>query len=177
MSFPSKPPQPTSLLGYHRILSPNAAIRVSPLCLGAMNFGNAWSPFMGECTKATTFAILDTFHQQGGNFIDTANMSQFGELELWIGEWMAERGNRDEIVLATKFGSPTKYGERMGSNFAGNSRKNLRLAVQGSLERLGTGYIDLLWVHAWDFTASVAEMMVCLSLHPVRAKRPLRRRS
>jgi aryl-alcohol dehydrogenase-like predicted oxidoreductase len=76
---------------------------------------------------------------------------------------MAERGNRDEIVLATKFGSPTRYGERMGSNFAGNSRKNLRLAVEGSLERLGTGYVDLLWVHAWDFTASVEEMMVCIS--------------
>jgi aryl-alcohol dehydrogenase-like predicted oxidoreductase len=177
MSFPPKPPRPTSLLGYHRILSPTAAIRVSPLCLGAMNFGNAWSPFMGECTKSTTFAILDTFHQQGGNFIDTANMYQFGESERWIGEWMAERGNRDEIVLATKFGSPTRYGESMGSNFAGNSRKNLRLAVQGSLERLGTGYIDLLWVHAWDFTASVEEMMVCLSLHPVRAKRPPWRRS
>jgi hypothetical protein len=160
MSFPPKPPQPTSLLGYHRILSPTAAIRVSPLCLGAMNFGTAWSPFMGECTKATTFAILDTFHQQGGNFIDTANMYQFGESERWIGEWMAERGNRDEIVLATKFGSPTRYGEAMGSNFAGNSRKNLRLAVAGSLERLGTGYVDLLWVHAWDFTASVEEVMV-----------------
>lgn len=159
MSFPPKPPKPTSLLGYHRILSPTAAVRVSPLCLGAMNFGDAWSPFMGECNKETSFAILDYFYEQGGNFIDTANMYQFGESEQWIGDWMAKRGNRDEIVLATKFGSPTKYGSKNGSNYAGNSSKNLKLALEGSLQRLQTEYVDLLWVHAWDFTASVPEMM------------------
>lgn len=114
---------------------------------------------MGECNKETSFAILDHFHEQGGNFIDTANVYQMGESEQWIGEWMAERSNRDEIVLATKFTSPTKFGSKMGSNFNGNSSKNLKLALEASLQRLQTDYVDLLWVHAWDFTASVPEIM------------------
>lgn len=161
MAFP-RPPQPTSLLGYHRILSPTASVRVSPLCLGAMNFGEAWSSFMGQCDKKTAFEILDEFYSQGGNFIDTANIYQAGESERWIGEWMAARGNRDEIVLATKFSSPSKPGAKLGSNYAGNSSKSLRVAVEGSLERLGTGFVDLLWVHAWDYTTSVPELMNAL---------------
>lgn len=64
-------PKPPSLLGYHRILAPTAGVRVSPLCLGAMNFGDAWKAFMGECNKETTFEMLDYFYEQGGNFIDT----------------------------------------------------------------------------------------------------------
>lgn len=96
-------PQPKSALGYHRILSTTAGIRVSPLCLGAMNFGDAWSEFMGKCDKKATFEILDYFYEQGGNFIDTANNYQNEESEQWIGDWMKERGIRDQIVLATKF--------------------------------------------------------------------------
>lgn len=65
------PPQAASLLGYQRVLSPNAGVRVSPLCLGAMNFGDAWESAMGKCDKKTVFEILDFFHKQGGNFIDT----------------------------------------------------------------------------------------------------------
>ena len=95
-------PPPTSLLGYHRILSPSAAVRVSPLCLGAMNFGEAWKAFMGECTKETAFEMLDYFYEQGGNFIDTANAYQNDESEEWIGEWMEARGVRDQMVIATK---------------------------------------------------------------------------
>jgi predicted aldo/keto reductase-like oxidoreductase len=64
-------PKPKSALGYYRILSPNASVRVSPLCLGAMNFGDAWKGFMGECNQKTTEGILDFFYEQGGNFIDT----------------------------------------------------------------------------------------------------------
>lgn len=64
-------PKPASLLEYQRVLSPTAGIRVSPLCLGAMNFGDAWAEAMGKCDKKTVFEILDFFHQQGGNFIDT----------------------------------------------------------------------------------------------------------
>jgi aryl-alcohol dehydrogenase-like predicted oxidoreductase len=65
------PPKPKSLLDFHRVLSPNAGVRVSPLCLGAMNFGDAWEEFMGKCDKKTVFEILDYFFDQGGNFIDT----------------------------------------------------------------------------------------------------------
>lgn len=65
------PPKAKSLLDFQRILSPTAGIRVSPLCLGAMNFGDAWVDLMGKCDKKTTFEILDYFYEQGGNFIDT----------------------------------------------------------------------------------------------------------
>lgn len=80
-AFPT-PPKPKSLLGYHRLLSPTAGIRVSPLCLGAMNFGDAWKAFMGECSKENSFAMLDYFYEQGGNFIDTANNYQVREAAM-----------------------------------------------------------------------------------------------
>lgn len=66
------PPPPKSLLARHRVLAPTAAIHVSPICLGAMNFGNAWKGIMGECSKETAFEMLDYFYEQGGNFIDTS---------------------------------------------------------------------------------------------------------
>jgi aryl-alcohol dehydrogenase-like predicted oxidoreductase len=71
MSIFGNPPKAKSLLGFQRILSPTAGVRVSPLCLGAMNFGDAWESAMGKCDKETTFEILDFFYEQGGNFIDT----------------------------------------------------------------------------------------------------------
>lgn len=85
MTAPAAQP-PKSLLGRHRILAPTAAVHVSPICLGAMSFGNAWSSFMGECSKETAFEILDFFYEQGGNFIDTANGYQAEESEQWLGE-------------------------------------------------------------------------------------------
>ncbi|OKL58557.1 Norsolorinic acid reductase B [Talaromyces atroroseus] len=92
-----------SPLARHRQLAPSAAVRVSPLCLGAMNFGDAHKERMGECTKETAFEILDYFFSQGGNFIDTATGYQAGQSEMWLGEWMATRKNCDQIVLATKY--------------------------------------------------------------------------
>lgn len=71
MSIFGNPPEPKSLLDFHRVLSPTAGVRVSPLCLGAMNFGDAWEEVMGKCDKETTFKILDYFFEMGGNFIDT----------------------------------------------------------------------------------------------------------
>ncbi|EKG16727.1 Aldo/keto reductase [Macrophomina phaseolina MS6] len=165
MAFPI-PPAPKTPLGYHRILSPTAGVRVSPLCLGAMNFGDAWEGFMGKCDKNTTFEILDFFFENGGNFIDTANNYQNEESEQWLGEWMKERGNREEIVLATKFttcykplGSPAK----IRTNFQGNHAKSLRHSVDASLKKLQTDYIDLLYLHWWDYSTSVPEVM--RSLH------------
>lgn len=66
-----KAPPPKSALGRHRLLAPTAAVMVSPICLGAMNFGEAWSSFLGECSKETAFKMLDFFYGNGGNFIDT----------------------------------------------------------------------------------------------------------
>lgn len=164
MAFPIPPP-PKTALGYHRILSPSAGVRVSPLCLGAMNFGDAWKGFMGECDKKTTFEILDYFFENGGNFIDTANNYQGEESEEWLGEWMKARNNRDQIVLATKFttGYPSgKGGETIKSNFQGNHAKSLKASVAASLRKLQTDYIDLLYLHWWDFSTSIPEVMQSL---------------
>ena len=153
--------KPPSLLGYHRILSPTAGVRVSPLCLGTMNFGDKWKGMLGECSKETCFQILDTFYESGGNFLDTANFYQGEDSEKWVGEWMTMRNNRDEMVLATKYTMGYKmFGPaKIKSNYQGNHTKSLRLSVDASLKKLNTDYIDLLYVHLWDFTTSVEEVM------------------
>jgi aryl-alcohol dehydrogenase-like predicted oxidoreductase len=148
MSFIA-PSKPVSLLGRHRLLSPTAAVRVSPLVLGAMNFGDAWKESLGVCSKETSFEMLDHFYQQGGNWIDTAVNYQFGESEQWVGEWMEARGVRDEMVIATKFtGMQITEREKEGgtvikSNYCGNSAKNIHTAIERSLKQLKTSYIDL----------------------------------
>ncbi|KAI9713559.1 MAG: hypothetical protein M1820_000941 [Bogoriella megaspora] len=163
MSWPTAP-TPKTVLGYHRILSPSAAVRVSPLCLGAMNFGDAWKQMMGECDKETSFKIMDKFYDAGGNFIDTANNYQNEESEEWVGEWMKSRGVRDEIVLATKYTTDLKMGKGgMKSNYTGNHAKSLHISVEASLKKLQTDYIDILYVHWWDHTTSVPEVMRSLN--------------
>ncbi|KAH8783731.1 sterigmatocystin biosynthesis dehydrogenase stcV [Hyaloscypha finlandica] len=164
MAFPAAAP-PKTLLDRHRQLAPAASIRVSPLCLGAMNFGEAHKYRMGECTKETAFEILDYFHTSGGNFIDTANSYQDGESEMWLGEWMTARGNRDELVLATKYASPYMLAEKgkIQSNYGGNGIKSLRLSVEASLKKLQTSYFDLLYVHWWDYTTTIPELIHSLN--------------
>ncbi|MCJ1365211.1 hypothetical protein MMC16_004332 [Acarospora aff. strigata] len=121
---------------------------------------------MGECSKETAFSILDTFHDLGGNFIDTANNYQNEESEIWIGEWLSSRGVRDEMVIATKYTTAWRsyqgY-EHHQTNFSGNSSKSLHLSVRDSLKKLQTDYIDLLYVHWWDFTTSIPELMQSLN--------------
>jgi aryl-alcohol dehydrogenase-like predicted oxidoreductase len=165
-------PRPSSLLGYHRILSPLAGVRVSPLCLGTMNFGEFWKGSMGECSKETAFEILDTFYENGGNFIDTANFYQGEDSEKWVGEWIAKRKNRDELVVATKYtmGYRGMGPEKIKSNFQGNHAKSLKLSVDASLKKMQTDYIDLLYAHIWDFTTSVEELMTSLNNLVVNGK-------
>ncbi|KAB8202070.1 NADP-dependent oxidoreductase domain-containing protein [Aspergillus parasiticus] len=142
MPLPVHPPA-RSPLDRHRQLAPSASVRVSPLCLGAMNFGDAWKDSLGECSKETTFEILDYFVSQGGNFIDTANNYQNEESEKWIGEWITQRQNRDQLVLATKFSSSYKNHEsdKLQSNYGGNGAKSMRvlndLVVSGKVIYLG----------------------------------------
>ncbi|KAF7593568.1 hypothetical protein BBP40_011188 [Aspergillus hancockii] len=128
-----------------------------------MNFGTTWNDFMGECSKEQSFALLDAFYQQGGNFLDTANNYQQEESEIWLGEWMKKRGNRDQMVIATKYTTGFRTSHRdtepIQSNFVGNSLKSMRISVKSSLKKLQTDYIDLLYVHWWDFTTSVEEVM------------------
>ncbi|BCS22823.1 uncharacterized protein APUU_31048S [Aspergillus puulaauensis] len=163
MSFWTFAPKPKTPLGYHRVLSPTAGVKVSPLCLGGMNFGEGWEHFMGTCSKDDAFALMDAFYDMGGNFIDTANNYQEGDSERWIGEWMQSRGNRDQMVIATKYTTGFRDAhhetEHIQSNFVGNSVKSLQISVKYSLAHLRTDYIDLLYVHWWDLTTGVEEVM------------------
>lgn len=137
----------------------NSGLRVSWLCLGTMGFmdGLQWGT-----SKATSRAVYEAFVEAGGNFIDTANTYGDGASESFLGEFMA--GHRDRIVLSTKYVG--KYvgqnGAEHDANVAGSHRKSLRRAVEGSLKRLKTDYIDLLWVHSWDFLTPVEEVMRAL---------------
>jgi len=155
-------PAPTPL-GKYRVLSPLAGVRVSPLCLGAMSIGDEWAKYgMGAMDKASSFKLLDAFYEAGGNFIDTASSYQEETSEKFLGEWMEARGVRDQIVIATKYTTQFKrlddaYKQKV--HFAGNSTKTLRNSVEASLKKLRTTYIDVLYLHWWDFSTSVEEVM------------------
>ena len=120
---------------------------------------------MGECTKETAFEIMDYFFDNGGNFIDTSNNYQAEESETWVGEWMAARGNRDQMVVATKYTTcyPSSGKEKILANYQGQHAKSLHLSVEASLKKLQTNYIDLLYIHWWDFTTSIPEVMQSLN--------------
>ncbi|KAH8173353.1 aldo/keto reductase family protein [Sarocladium implicatum] len=174
--FTPLPPAPParSPLGRYRYLSPSAGVRVSPIALGGMNFGDRWKPYMGECDQATTESILDFYYDQGGNFIDTSPNYQFQDSERWIGAWMKKRGVRDQIVLATKYSINFLAGEQppVLANFGGNNSKNMALSVNNSLRNLQTDYIDILYVHVWEYSTSIPELMQSLN-HLVAAGKVL----
>ncbi|KAK8069104.1 NADP-dependent oxidoreductase domain-containing protein [Apiospora phragmitis] len=161
-------PEPPTELGRLRVLSPNASVHVSPLQLGAMSIGDAWCDFMGTMDKAAAFALLDAFVAAGGNFLDTANHYQEEQSEAWLGEWMRERGNRDGLVLATKYTSDYRshaLGKGSGAaNHTGNSRRSLHVSVRDSLAKLGTDYLDILYLHWWDYKTSIKEVMDSLHI-------------
>jgi len=163
MSLFEPAPEPPTSLGRYRVLSKTAGIRVSPLQLGAMSLGKAWEGMLGSMDKKGAFELLDAFVAAGGNFIDTANNYQDDESELWIGEWMKERNNRDEMVIATKFTSNYvghKKGKGLGSvNSSGNHKRSLHVSLRDSLKKLDTEWIDILYVHWWDWTTSIEELM------------------
>lgn len=149
--FPA-PPAPSSELGRYRTLAPSAAVRVSPFFLGAMSIGTAWSEIMGAMNKEESFKLLDAFVAAGGNAIDTSNNYQNEESEQILGEWMAERQNRDKIVLSTKFTMNFRgyeIGPFQSVNFSGNNRKSLHLSIRASLQKLQTDYIDILYVFSY----------------------------
>lgn len=129
-------------------------LRVSELCLGTMTFGEdwGWGSAADECAR-----IFDAFADAGGNFIDTANYYTQGSSETILSDFI--KTDREYFVLATKFTLNMKPGNL---NAGGNHRKNLMQSVEASLKRLQTGYIDLLWLHAWDFTTQPDEVMRAL---------------
>lgn len=128
-----------------------SAMRVSELCLGAMGFGEEWG---WGASKEESKKVFDAFTAAGGNFIDTANYYTAGTSEKYVGEFIAD--NRDYFVLATKYTLGMKRGD---PNSGGNHRKNMVQSVEASLKRLGTDYIDLYWLHIWDFTTPIDEIM------------------
>src|SRR4051812_10343572 len=130
-----------------------SGLRVSRLALGTMTFGTerGWG-----ADKQTAAAMVGTYVEAGGNFFDTADLYTGGTSETWLGELIAERGLRDRAVIATKF---TYNAEPGNPNAGGNGRKNILRAVEGSLKRLGTDYIDLYILHTWDMLTPAEEVM------------------
>lgn len=160
-------PEPPTELGRYRILSSTAGVRVSPLQLGAMNIGDAWSENMGKMDKESSFKLLDAYFEAGGNFIDTACNYQNEQSEKWLGEWMAARQNRDQIVLATKYSADYKFhalGKGKAPNYTGNHKRALQMSVRDSLKKLGSEWIDILYLHYWDYTSSIEEVMDSLHI-------------
>ncbi len=135
----------------YRLLG-RSGIRVSELALGTMSFGTEWG---WGADKEESRRIFETYANAGGNFLDTANVYTQGTSERYVGDFIAS--DRDHWVVATKY--TMAHLDREDPNASGNHRKSLRRAVEGSLDRLDTDYIDLLWVHAWDYTTSVTEVM------------------
>ena len=137
----------------HHVRFGNTGLKVSRLCLGTMTFGY-------QCDEATSRAILDTAYDAGIDFIDTADMypvgappKDFGATEEIVGRWM--KGRRDQVIVATKCFFPT--GPKPWD--AGNSRKNVLRSIDASLTRLGTDYVDLYQIHAWDQHTPIDETL------------------
>ncbi|OCH85302.1 Aldo/keto reductase [Obba rivulosa] len=160
--FWAPPPEPATKLGHHRKLSPTAGVHVSPICLGAMSIGTKWAEYgMGAMDKESSFKLLDAFYEAGGNFIDTANNYQEGDSEETLGEWMELRGVREQTVIATKYTTNYKLKSDIPqkTQYVGNNVKSLHNSVEASLKKLRTSYIDILYVHWWDYNTTIEEVM------------------
>ena len=129
-----------------------SGLKVSELCLGTMGFGtdNGWG-----ADKEPSFRIMETFANAGGNFLDTANRYQNGTSEKIIGEFMLQQ-DRDYWVIATKY---SLYDNLQNPNASGNNRKNMMRSVEASLQRLQTDYIDVLYLHIWDWITPMDEVL------------------
>jgi aryl-alcohol dehydrogenase-like predicted oxidoreductase len=131
-----------------------SGLRVSELCLGAMTFGTEWG---WGADKAESRRIFDTFLSAGGQFIDTANCYTGGTSERFLSDFLAT--DREHFVLGTKYSISTRPDD---PNACGNQRKSMVQALEASLKRLGTEYIDLYWAHAWDPMTPADEIMRAL---------------
>lgn len=131
----------------------HSGLRVSRLALGTMTFGTDWG---WGSDKSTAREIFNAYIDRGGNLIDTADLYTNGISEQWVGEFVRERELRDRVVITTKF---SFNADPTNPNSGGNGRKNLLRAVEGSLKRLNTDFIDLYLLHAWDMLTPVEEVM------------------
>ena len=129
----------------------HSGLRVSELALGTMTFGEDWG---WGASKETSRKIFDAYTAAGGNFIDTSINYTNGTAEKFVGEFIA--GHRDEYVVASKY---TLNTQRSNPNAGGNHRKNMRRSIEASLRHLQTDYIDVYWLHVWDGTTPIEEVM------------------
>lgn len=130
-----------------------SGLKVSELCLGTMGFGQA-SPW--GIPQKESFEILDAFGEAGGNFLDTANRYQDGQTEEILGNYLSQCADRDYWVVATKY---SLYDNKTNPNASGNNRKNMMRSVENSLRRLKTGFIDVLYLHIWDWLTPMDEVL------------------
>lgn len=137
----------------YRLLG-RSGLRVSPLCVGTMTFGQEWG-FGSDADESRR--VFDLYTTRGGNFLDTANFYTNGTSETMLGGFL--QGRRDQFVLATKFSLTIRRGN---PNAAGNHRKCIAQSLDASLKRLRTDYIDLYWLHAWDGFTPIDEIMRAL---------------
>jgi len=129
----------------------NSGLRVSEISLGTMTFGEDWG---WGSAKDESRKIYDVYRDAGGNFIDTANVYTNGSSEKLVGEFI--RDHRQSVVLATKY---TNAAVGTDPNASGNHRKSMVQALEASLQRLKTDYVDLYWLHIWDRMTPVEEVM------------------
>ena len=134
----------------YRLLG-KSGLRVSEAALGTMTFGDEWG---WGSPKAEAQKVYETYREAGGNFIDTANFYTNGTSEKFVGEFI--QGHRESVVVATKYSNAAPGSD---PNAAGNHRKSMMQALEASLKRLQTDYIDLYWVHIWDGITPVEEVM------------------
>jgi len=138
---------------------------VSQLCLGTWRFGRETDGTV-ETTKDEAHELLDAAAERGINFIDTANVygDPNGTSEEWIGEWLEDRDiHREDVVLASKVYFPFDGRGEPGPNDSGLGRKHIRAQIEGTLERLGTDYLDLYYIHRWDENTPIRETMQTLT--------------
>ncbi|RZT88134.1 aryl-alcohol dehydrogenase-like predicted oxidoreductase [Pseudonocardia sediminis] len=140
----------STTLDTYRLLG-RSGLRVSPLALGTATFGTEWG---WGAEKEQARALFDTYVEHGGNFVDTASTYTDGSSERLLGEFIRE--HRERLVVATKYTTLRTAGD---PNSGGPHRKSLFASVEASLRRLGTDVIDLLYLHVWDFTTPVEEIL------------------
>ncbi|MFB6193759.1 MAG: aldo/keto reductase [Halobaculum sp.] len=144
------------MVDYRRLGS--TGTKVSPICFGTWRFGKE-SDGVVETDKGEAHELLDAYSEAGGNFVDTANVygDPPGTCEEYIGDWLATR-DRDRYVLASK----VYFGVGDGPNESGLSRPHIRRQIEGTLDRLGTDYLDVYYIHRWDEETPIEETLATL---------------
>ncbi|PKC59791.1 aldo/keto reductase [Rhizophagus irregularis] len=145
------------------VLLGRSGLRVSPLCLGTMTFGETW----GGSNKEESKKIFDLYYEKGGNFFDTACTYNNGESERFLGDYISDK--RSDVVIATKYScmnhetssnmTVMQKDKRFNPNLGGNHRKSLVENLDGSLKRLNMSYVDILYVHVYEYRTPIEEYM------------------